>query len=118
VAVAFSLSEWWLRRRIGAQVRGAGARVEHSRIANPYHAVSIEPGFKACEAARRQEGRRFLSTVAPMLPLKECTQATCQCRYAHHQDRRTQRDRRMLLHNPRAHAMTDRRQGTGRRLND
>ena len=116
--MAFSLSEWWMRRRIGAHVRGAGGRVEHSRIANPYHAVSIDLGSKACAAARQQEGRRFLSASAPMLPLKGCTQAVCQCRYVHHQDRRSQRDRRMLMHNPHAHKMADRRQSSGRRLND
>jgi hypothetical protein len=116
--MAFTLSEWLMRRRIGAQVRSAGGRVEHSRIANLYHAVSIEPGSRACAAARQQEGRRFLSAVAPILPLKGCTLATCQCRYAHHQDRRSNRDRRMLLSNPHGHKMTNRRQSSGRRLND
>ena len=57
--MAFNLSEWLMRRRIGAQVRDAGRSVEHSRIANPYHAVSIELGSKACAAARKLEGRRY-----------------------------------------------------------
>jgi hypothetical protein len=54
-----------------------------------------------------------------MLPLDECTQSeTCRCRYVHHQDRRSQRDRRVNFANPHAHRMTDRRTGAGRRIND
>ena len=116
--MAFNLYGWWVRRRIGAQVRSAGARVEHSRVANPYHSVSIEPGPRACAEAKSRQGRRFLSTSAPMLPLRGCTQVTCQCRYSHHQDRRSQLDRRVNFVNPRAHAMSERRTGTGRRIND
>lgn len=116
--MAFSLSEWLMRRRIGAQVRSAGARVEHSRIANPFHAVSIEPGMRACAEARSHEGQRYLSAAAPMLPLRGCTQATCQCRYVHHKDRRNPTDRRVNYVNPHAHSMNERRAGSGRRLND
>ena len=116
--MSFSLSEWLMRRRIGAQVRNAGARVEHSRVANPYHAVSIEPGARACEESRARDGRRYLSSAAPMLPLRGCTQATCQCRYVHYNDRRSSSDRRNNFVNPRAHAMTERRSGSGRRIND
>ena len=107
-----------MRRRIGAQVRGAGRSVEHSRIANPYHAVSIETGSKACAEARKLEGRRYLSASAPMLPVKGCTQAKCQCRYVHHNDRRNARDRRVNFANPHAHKMNDRREGSGRRMTD
>ena len=116
--MSFSLSEWLMRRRIGAQVRSAGALVEHRRVANPYHSVSIDPGPRACPEAKSRQGRRFLSTSAPMLPLRGCTQETCQCRYSHHQDRRSQVERRVNFVNPRAHAMSERRTGTGRRIND
>ena len=116
--MAFNFSEWLMRRRIGAQVRSAGRNVEHSRIANPYHAVSIETGTKACAASRKLEGRRYLSASAPMLPVKGCTQATCQCRYVHHNDRRSARDRRVNFANPHAHKMNDRRDGSGRRMTD
>jgi hypothetical protein len=114
----FSLSEWLMRRRIGAQVRSAGSRVEHRRVANPYHAVSIETGPRSCAKAREMEGRRYLSASAPMLPLAGCTSPVCQCRYAHHQDRRIPRDRRVNFANPHAHRMADRRSGTGRRISD
>ena len=114
--MAFNLSEWLMRRRIGAHVRSAGRNVEHSRIANPYHAVSIEVGSRACAASRKLEGRRYLSSAAPMLPVKGCTASTCHCRYVHHNDRRISRDRRVNFTNPHAHKMSDRRDGSGRRM--
>src|SRR4029450_7571793 len=83
VAMVFSLSEWWMRQKVGAHVRGAGVRVEHRRGGNPYPAVTIQAGAKSCAAAKEIENRRFLSSGAPMLPLKGCTQANCQCRYLH-----------------------------------
>lgn len=115
----FNISNWFLRRRIDAEVRTSGRPVEHRRIGNPFHAVSIEPGPRACLEARRLEGQRFLSTAAPMLPLKGCGTTSCQCRYVHHNDRRNnQRDRRVNFANPHGHMMTDRRAGGGRRVND
>jgi hypothetical protein len=116
--MAFSLSQWLLRRRISAQARTSGRPMEHRRVSNPYHAVSIEPGLRACAESRNLEGRRFLAAAAPMLPLEGCTQTTCQCRYQHYQDRRSNRDRRVLPHNPHAHKMNERRAGTGRRISD
>ena len=116
--MAFNISEWLMRRRIGAQVRQAGRHVEHSRIANLYHAVSIEPGSRACPEARKREGKRYLSASAPMLPLSGCTLSTCKCRYVHYNDRRSQRDRRVNFANPHAHKMNDRREGSGRRVTD
>ena len=61
---------------------------------NAYHAVSIKFEENACEAARAMSGRRFLSTAAPRLPLPECDALECRCRFAHHKDRRTGKDRR------------------------
>lgn len=114
----FNLSNWFLRRKIDAQARQSRQPVEHRRIGNPYHAVSIESGSRACEAARAYDGKRFLSTSAPMLPLQGCTSASCQCRYVHHSDRRMTTERRLNFANPHAHTMTDRRRGGGRRIND
>jgi hypothetical protein len=59
-----------------------------------YHAVSIKFDQNACEAARAMSGRRFLSSAAPRLPLPECDALECRCRFAHHKDRRTGKDRR------------------------
>jgi hypothetical protein len=117
--MAFNISDWLLRRRIDAQVRTSGRPMEHRRIANPYHAVSVEPGLRCCDAARDVAHRRYLSTEAPMLPLEGCTQASCQCRYAHHDDRRTTRDRRVQFPNPHAlRGSGERRTSGGRRITD
>ena len=59
-----------------------------------YHAVSIKLSGNACRAAREMEGRRFLSSAAPKLPLAECDVLECKCRFVHHQDRRIAKDRR------------------------
>lgn len=82
-------------------VRKRGQSAKTSRPEKPrpsdntaYHAVSIKFDANACEAARNMSGRRFLSTAAPRLPLPECDALECCCRFAHHQDRRTVKDRR------------------------
>ena len=116
--MAINLSNWLLRRRIDAQARSSGRPVEHRRIGNPFHAVSIESGAKACAAVRDLEGKRILSASAPMLPLQGCTCTTCRCRYVHHSDRRISHDRRVNFANPHAHAMKDRRVNGGRRMTD
>lgn len=117
--MAFNISDWLLRRRIDAHVRTSSGRpMEHRRIANPYHAVSIETGTRCCEAAREASDQRFLSTEAPMLPLDGCTQAVCRCRYVHHSDRRAKRDRRVQFPNPHALRNGERRAGGGRRVTD
>lgn len=59
-----------------------------------FHAVSIKCDAKACEAAKKMSGRRFLSTAAPRLPLPDCNALECRCRFAHHKDRRAAKDRR------------------------
>ncbi len=117
--MAFKLSNWLLRRRIDAQARETGRPVEHRRISNPYHAVSIEPGSRACAAALAAGDSRFLSSSAPKLPLQGCTRPVCECRYEHYNDRRNSgHDRRVNFANPHGHMMTDRREGGGRRIND
>ncbi len=60
-----------------------------------YHAVEVlAPG--GCRAARAHRGVRYLSSEAPALPLPECSQDECRCRYRHHEDRRSG-DRRTSL---------------------
>jgi hypothetical protein len=59
-----------------------------------YHAVSIKFDKNACEAAKAMEGRRFLSSAAPRLPLPECNALECRCHFLHHKDRRSRKDRR------------------------
>ncbi|MDH3439838.1 MAG: hypothetical protein OEM63_03730 [Gammaproteobacteria bacterium] len=59
-----------------------------------FHAVSIRFAPNACEAAKKMEGRRFLSSAAPRIPLPECDALECKCRFRHHKDRRARDDRR------------------------
>jgi len=55
-----------------------------------WHAVSVKPGPRACDAASTGTDRRWLSREAPMLPLPGCTHPDrCRCTYQHHEDRRT-----------------------------
>ncbi|MCB1705711.1 MAG: hypothetical protein KDI17_12660 [Halioglobus sp.] len=58
-------------------------------ITQPFHAVSIEPARNSCLAARQAGSQRYLSEEAPALPLAECTERECECRYQHHADRRS-----------------------------
>lgn len=59
-----------------------------------YHAVSLRYSGNACNAAKSMTGRRFLASAAPRLPLPECNSLECRCRFVHHADRRTGKDRR------------------------
>ena len=59
-----------------------------------FHAVSVHYAPDACEAVKNLEGRRFLSSAAPRIPLPECDAIQCKCRFKHHTDRRTGNDRR------------------------
>jgi len=81
-----------LRRGAGKETRPA-AEAGSSPTAE-YHAVSIKIGGMACVAAKQLTGQRFLSTKAPRLPLPGCTAADCNCRFVHHKDRRSGKDRR------------------------
>ena len=65
-----------------------GASVTPKKKSNPYHAVTIAPGPRACAPAQAMRGKRFLSREAPVLPLKNCGSTECTCRYEHHDDRR------------------------------
>ncbi len=84
----------FIRRRQAAKpdVPKSAARTSSSNAA--YHAVSIKFTSNACKAAQGMEGRRFLSTAAPRLPLPECDVLECKCRFIHHKDRRAIKNRR------------------------
>lgn len=108
--------------------RGAAAKEREVTNASPqqdtsYHAVSIRFSEGACAAAKGMTGRRFLSNAAPRLPLPECDAAVCECRFAHHKDRRSGKDRRSPFASGRLAGSTgryeaERREGIGRRKTD
>ena len=63
----------------------------------PYRATSIVHDDHACGAVKAIGSKRFLDTdrVIPALPLSDCDVAQCNCKYAHHEDRRkSHEDRR------------------------
>ncbi len=59
-----------------------------------FHAVSIKFPSSACSAAKSLDGKRFLSSAAPRIPLAECDVLECKCRFVHYSDRREGDDRR------------------------
>lgn len=67
---------------------GKAAKSGKQPARNRWHAVAIVPGPGHCKAAESAKGRRFLSSEAPLLPLRECDVAACTCKYRHHEDRR------------------------------
>ena len=95
VALVLLIAIWWfLRQRQAAKSEDAKTTVRPSGTKSAYHAVSIKFPSNACKAAREMQGRRFLSTAAPRLPLPNCDSQECSCRFVHHKDRRAGRDRR------------------------
>ena len=80
-----------------------------------FHAVTIAPGPGCCGAAKTLTDQRFLSRVAPPLPLKACNRDNCTCRYIHYSDRRQNyRRARDMGVSVDGWVETDRRPKTGR----
>ena len=112
------ITNWFLRRKIDAHVRQPGRAMEHRRVVNPYHAVSVAAGPKCCNEALELKGRRFLSAAAPNIPLPNCDGKSCGCRFIHFEDRREGEDRRERAVDARGQSMPDRRHGRGARESD
>lgn len=93
LAVVLLIAWLLLRQRGKSEVKQQPASLKDTG-STAYHAVSIKFDKNACEAAQEMEGRRFLSSAAPRLPLPECNALECRCHFAHHKDRRAPRDRR------------------------
>ena len=87
-----------------------------------FHAVTIKLDPCPCPAVRPLAGQTLLSGNAPVLPLKDCDQAACKCRFIHHDDRRNQSRRGYqsdLAHVAAVGSNQERREGgTGRREGD
>jgi len=119
--MVFSLPSWWHRRRILSEVTRSGRAVQNHRVTNPYHAVSIEAGRGCPQTAQLFGDRRFLSAEAPSLPTPACSPTDCECHYVHHDDRRSESDRRQRdVWNPHMRLAVggERRRHAGRRATD
>ncbi len=84
----------FVRRRGDAETTRPEPVRKPDAKASQFHAVSITFEQTACAAAKEMAGRRFLSSAAPKLPLPECDALECNCRFKHHDDRRSGKDRR------------------------
>lgn len=85
----------YLRRRSEARKAPEVTAAKTKKVEDTsFHAVSIKFGKNACAAAKGMTGQRFLASEAPSLPLRDCDVATCECRFTHHKDRRSGKDRR------------------------
>jgi hypothetical protein len=94
VAVLLGLLLIVRRQKPADSRRPPAPRPKPGKQDSAFHAVSIAYASNACENAKKMQGRRFLSTAAPKLPLPECDVLECKCRFAHHKDRRKGNDRR------------------------
>jgi hypothetical protein len=94
--------------------------IESDTRKSPYrwHAVTIVAPANACEAALARAGKRFLSSEAPRLPLKQCDAARCHCKYRHFADRRGEQRRAEEAGAAKQPVQTNRRQKRGRRATD
>ncbi len=114
----------WLKKLSGqGQERGAGGAAKRLQDAkaNRYHAVSLLPGPRCCDAIKQFTDTRFLTSEAPKLPLEACDKAQCNCRYKHHPDRRDESRRLVdsgVFGTPIAYRGDEKRQGRGRRKTD
>jgi len=100
---------------VTATFRSLRALASQSTPENRYRAVAIWPGDPCCQGARQLSLVRFLCAKAPRLPLPECDQLECTCRYQHFSDRRSGVDRRRTEQGILPPGMIERRSGRDRR---
>lgn len=81
-------------KRSEPEPRNPAARPAKLTATSEFHAVSIRFLSSACSAAKSLDGKRFLSSAAPRIPLPECDVLECKCRFVHYSDRREGDDRR------------------------
>lgn len=87
----------FVRKRAASEAGRTAPRPAYTKPADTtFHAVSLRYAANACAAAKAMDGRRFLAGAAPKLPLPDCDAPECQCKFKHHDDRRTGQDRRNI----------------------
>lgn len=94
VGVAVLLLVWLFVRLRNQAKESHSARTSKRTGNSAFHAVSIKFDANACSNAKEMAGRRFLASAAPNLPLPGCDALECHCRFSHHKDRRSGKERR------------------------
>lgn len=89
VIASAAAAYWFLARRGVARA----SPVRKTRPRAQFSSAEIRLRRNACEPARALQGRRFLSTEAPALPLPDCSAPRCSCSFIKLSDRRTERRR-------------------------
>jgi hypothetical protein len=113
VAIAFFLMRG--RSRAAAQAK---------QNIKPFAAKRFVADTHTCDAAKVFNGKRFLASEAPKLPLAECSDpALCRCKYRDISDRRDNDERRSIVgalsrEMPIGDDRTNRRAGRERRKED
>lgn len=113
-AVAFWLWQYHVKTEQASRVADVADR-------NKYHCVVITNTNNPCKAVKQLEGKRFLSTRAPIFPLSGCAADDCQCHYIHYDDRRDDERRNpygRYSSSPPATIEHERRNISGRRNDD
>lgn len=90
IIVALLIAGWFFLYK-----KNAGSQMDKHRVSKrgiirhgKYHCVTIHSGKHACEAVKKLQDKRILSSEAPSLPLSACDTEQCQCKYLHHEERR------------------------------
>ena len=122
VAMILTLLKYSGRReRRSVQPPAARRGATSIRQRTRWRAVKIAPGLIACDAAQELSDRIFLASESPHLPLGDCAQRDCRCRYVHLDDRRHGGDRRIdpgSLGSYLPPNQSERRQGADRRARE
>ena len=84
------------RKSTRSRKKVAGSKPsEDSAESTKWRSVKIAPGLICCDYANILAGKVFLSREAPPLPLVNCAETDCRCKYIHLEDRRSGGDRRV-----------------------
>ena len=110
------------RARKTRKTRKTSQRSDKSEVTK-WRSVRISPGLHPCNSVRNIVDQTYLATEAPALPLGQCSEKECKCRYLYLDDRRSSEDRRAMLgHVARTYlnyqSDDDRRQFLKRRITD
>lgn len=74
--------------RIAKPTKSRKASATTDKAGKSYAGIAIKLCANACDAAKELEKTRYLSGQAPLLPLTDCNQPNCACKYVHYSDRR------------------------------